>query len=91
MKRNSKEPSFNPDEPWVELPPLLKVSPGAAFELVDAMHKAGIPLRSPGAKSAGLFSGGKVNVTLSVPENFREEALSLIAQYIGDDYRSTPA
>jgi hypothetical protein len=84
MKGTSSDPSFETDETWVDLPPLLKVSPGAAFELVDAMHKAGIPLRSPGAKSAGLFSGGKVNVTISVPESFQEEALSLFRQHFGD-------
>lgn len=84
MKETSSNPSFETDEPWVELPPLLKASPGAAWKLVDAMHKAGIPLRSPGAKSAGLFSGGKVNVTLSVPESYRDEALSLIAQHFGN-------
>ncbi len=84
MKGTSSDPSFETEETWVDLPPLLKVSPGVAFELVDAMHKAGIPLHSPGAKSTGLFSGGKVNVTISVPESFQEEALSLFRQHFGD-------
>lgn len=84
MKGTSSGASFETDEPWVELPPLLKVSPGAAFELVDAMHKAGIPLRSPGTKSAGLFSGGKVNVTISVPASFRTEAMRLFKQYFSN-------
>lgn len=74
MKPSAPEPPFDPNEPWSELPPLKKVSPGAVFDMIEEMRQAGIPVRSPGARSAGLFSGGKVNVTLSVPDRLRAEA-----------------
>lgn len=50
---------------------------------VDVMRKAGIPVRGR-ARSAGLFSGGKVNVTLSVPDRLRTEAMSIISQHFGN-------
>ena len=72
------QPPFDPDEPWSELPPLKKVSPVAVFDLVEELRQAEIPFRSPGTRSAGLFSGGKVNVTLSVPDRLRGAAMSII-------------
>jgi hypothetical protein len=84
MEATTPEPPFDPDEPWSELPPLKKVSPAAVFELVDEMRKAGIPVRSPGARSAGLFSGGKVNVTLSVPDRLKAEAARILANRFGN-------
>lgn len=84
MKGTTPEPSFDPSEPWSELPPLKKVSPAVAFELVDELRKAGIPVRSSGARSAGLFSGGNVNVTLSVPERLRAESMRIVELYFGN-------
>jgi hypothetical protein len=83
MAATTPEPPFDPNEPWSKLPPLKKVSPAAVFELVEALRQAGIPVRSPGARSAGLFSGGKVNVTLSVPDRLRAEAARIVAQHFG--------
>jgi hypothetical protein len=83
MAATTPEPPFDPDEPWSELTPLKKVSPAAVFELVEVLRQAGIPVRSPGARSAGLFSGGKVNVTLSVPDRLRAEAARIVAQHFG--------
>lgn len=78
------EPPFDPNEPWSELPPLKKVSIAAVWELVDALREAGIPVRGPRPRSAGLFSGGKVNVTLRVPERLQAEAKVIIARHFPD-------
>ena len=84
MAASAPEPSVDPNEKWSELAPLKKVSPGAAFDLVEELRKAGIPVRSPGARSAGVFSGGKVNVTFSVPDRLQAEATRIIARYFPD-------
>jgi hypothetical protein len=84
MAATTPEPPVDPDEPWSKLNPLKKVSPAAVFELVEVLRQAGIPVRSPGARSAGLFSGGKVNVTLSVPERLSREAARIVAKQFGN-------
>jgi len=81
MAPTTPEPPFDPNEPWSQLPPLKKVSPAAVFDLVDVLRQAGIPVRSPGPRRAGLFSGGMVNVTLSVPDRLRSEAASIVASF----------
>ncbi|MBN2556474.1 MAG: hypothetical protein JXA97_11090 [Anaerolineales bacterium] len=83
MEPSTPEPAFDPEEPWTELPPLIKISPAMVFDLIEVLRQAGIPVRSPGARSAGLFSGGKVNVTLSVPERLKTEAARIVAEHNG--------
>lgn len=73
------EPAFDPDEPWTELPPLKKAPMAALWDLIEALREAGVPVRSPRVRRSGLFSGSKVNVTLSVPERCRSQAMLLIA------------
>ena len=80
MAATTPEPSFDPNESWSELPLLKKISPAAGFELVDVLRQAGIPVRGK-PRSAGLFSGGKVNVTLSVPTRLREDAIGIISKH----------
>ncbi len=80
MAATTPEPPFDPDEPWSELAPLNKVSPAAVFDLVDVLRQAGIPVRG-NPRSAGLFSGGKVNVTLTVPSRFTTEAARIVSNY----------
>lgn len=75
----TSQPPFDPAETWRELPTLRKVSPAAAFDLIDDLRSAGIPVTGPKHRRAGLFSGGKVNVTLSVPERWRLRAESIVA------------
>lgn len=81
----TKEPPFDPDEPWCSLPTIKKVAPIAGLELVEALRKAGVPVRSPGAKSSGLFSGGKVNITFYVPERLHAEAERTIESYFREN------
>ena len=85
MAPTTPEPSFDPDEPWSELPPLKKISPAAGFELVDVLRQAGIPVRGK-PRSAGLLSGGKVNVTLRVPTRLRTEAMRIILQHFDSSH-----
>ncbi len=80
MAPTTPEPVFDPDEPWSELEPLKKVSPAAVFDLVDRLRQAGVPVRGK-PRSAGLFSGGKVNVTLAVPERLRAEAARIVEYF----------
>jgi len=84
------EPPFDPDEPWCELPPLTKVPMSELWDLIEALRQAGVPVRSPGVRRSGLFSGGKVNVTLSVPERLRSRAIPVIVDRLPDQdgYRS---
>jgi hypothetical protein len=88
MPATTPEPPFDPDEPWSELTPLKKVSPAAVFELVEVLRQAGIPVRSPGARRSGLFSGGKVNVTLSVPDRLCSEAARVVSGFFGSEQGS---
>jgi hypothetical protein len=81
MAATTPEPPFDPNEKWSELPSLKKVSPAAVWDLVEVLRQAGIPVRSPGPRSAGLFSGGKVNVTLSVPDRLLAEAARIVATH----------
>ena len=74
------EPAFDPDETWSELAPLKKVPPVIVFDLVEMLRQAGIPVRGE-PRSAGLFSGGKVNVTLRVPERLQTEAARIVENY----------
>jgi len=82
MAPTTPEPAFDPHEPWAELEPLKKVSPAAVFDLVDVLRQAGIAVRGK-PRSAGLFSGGKVNVTLRVPERLRAEAARIVNGFFG--------
>jgi hypothetical protein len=84
MAATTPEPPFDPNETWSELPPLKKVSPAAVWDLVDVLRQAGIPVRSPGIRRSGLFSGGKISVTLSVPDRMRSEAMSIIARHFNN-------
>lgn len=81
----TKEPAFDPNEPWCQLPTIKKIAPIVGLELVEELRKAGVPVRSPGAKSAGIFSGGKVNVTFSVPERLRSVAEKTIDRYFNQN------
>jgi hypothetical protein len=81
MPGTTPQPDYDPDEPWSGLPPLRKVSPAAAFDLIEALRAAGIPVLGPKARRAGLFSGGKVDVTLSVPERLRSQATLIVASH----------
>jgi hypothetical protein len=75
----TQQPDFDPDELWCELPELKKVSPAAVMDLGEALRQAGIPVVSTKTRRAGLLSGAKANVTLSVPERLRSEAMALVA------------
>jgi len=75
------QPPFDPDEPWSELAPLKKVSMVGVFELVEVLRQAGVPVRSSGPRKSGLFSGGKVDVTISVPDRLRSEAARIVATH----------
>ena len=78
------EPAFDPNEPWSDLPPLRKVPMAVLWDLIEALRQAGVPVRSPGVRRSGLFSGGKVNVTLSVPERLRSQAMLAVASRFPD-------
>ena len=84
MPTTTPQPPYIKDEPWSELPPLKKISPGSISRLIDEMRKEGIPVRGSGLRRAGIFSGGRVNVTLSVPDRLRAEALRIQAQFFPD-------
>ena len=79
MKPETTEPIVDPDEPWSELPPLTKISPGVGFDLVVTLRKAGLAVRGD-SKSAGFFSK-KVNLTLKVPTRMRAEAEKIVKEY----------
>ena len=81
MAPTTPEPPFDPNESWSELNPLKKVSPAAVWDLVEVLRQDGIPVRSPKVRSAGLFSGGKVNVTLWVPDRLRSEAVRIVGKH----------
>ena len=51
------------------------------FRDPDGAPAAGIPVLGPKARRAGLFSGGKVDVTLSVPERLRPQATLIVASH----------
>ena len=78
------QPDFDENEPWTELPALKKVSSVAVFELVEALREAGVPVIGPKAHRAGLLSGGKVTVSLSVPERLRSQATLIVASHFPD-------
>lgn len=78
------QPAFDPNEPWTELPELKKVSPGAAFDVVNELRKAGVPVLGSKPRRAGLLAGGKVNVTLSVPDRLRSQATLIVATHFPD-------
>jgi len=84
MPATTPQPSSDPNEPWSELPALKRVSPAAVFELVEALRQAGVPVLGPKARRAGLLSGGKVNVTLSVPDSMRSQATLIVASHFPD-------
>lgn len=83
MPGTTPQPVSDPDEPWCELPPIRKVSPAAAFEVIEELRAAGVPVLGPKPRRSGLFSGGKVDVTLSVPERWRLRAESIVAARFG--------
>jgi hypothetical protein len=83
MPATTPQPAADPNEPWCELTPIRKVSPAAAFELIEELRAAGIPVLGPKPRRSGLFSGGKVDVTLSVPERWRLRAESIVAARFG--------
>jgi hypothetical protein len=51
--------------------------------LVEALREASVPVRSTGPRRSGLFSGGMLNVTLSVPDRLRAEANEIVASHFG--------
>lgn len=79
MGHSTPQPASDPAESWCELPRLEKVSLAAVFDLLEELRKADIPVRGDRARRSGLFSGGKVDVTLEVPEQWRFRAESIIA------------
>ncbi len=83
MAPTTPEPPFDPNETWSELSSLKKVSPVAVWDLVEVLRQAGIPVRSPKVRLAGLFSGGKVNVTLWVPNRLSSEAARIVTKHFG--------
>jgi hypothetical protein len=80
MAPTTPEPPFDPNERWAELAPLKKIAPAAVWDLVEELRQAGVPVRGK-PRSAGLFSGGKVNVTLRVPERLRAEAARIVENF----------
>jgi hypothetical protein len=82
IESTTPEPPFDPNEPWSDLPPLKKVPPAVVFNLMEVMRQAGIPLKGE-PRSAGLFSGGKVNVTLRVPTRLIAEAERIFSSHFG--------
>ncbi|MHB1342093.1 MAG: hypothetical protein ACYC77_09775 [Coriobacteriia bacterium] len=80
---STPQPPFDPTEPWSDLPELRKVTIAAVAGLVEALREAGVPVRSTGPRRSGLFSGGMVNVTLSVPERLLGQASGIIARHLG--------
>lgn len=76
------QPSYDPDEPWVDLAPLLRVSPGAAFDVIQDLRSAGVPVLGRKPRRSGLFSRS-VDVTLSVPARLVAEAEAVINRSLG--------
>lgn len=76
---STPQPQFDPGEPWSELPELKKVSPAAASGTVEALRQAGVPVLGSKMRRSGLLSGGKVDVTLSVPDRLRSQAILIVA------------
>ena len=80
---STPQPPFDPAETWSDLPELRKVTVAAVSGLVEALRDAGVPVRSTGPRRSGLFSGGMVNVTLSVPDRLLSEANRILARTLG--------
>lgn len=80
---STPQPPFDPTEPWSDLAELKKVTVAAVSGLVEALREAGVPVRSVGLRRSGLFSGGTVNVTLSVPDRLLPEANGIVARHFG--------
>ena len=80
---STPQPPFDPAEPWSDLPELRKVTIAAVYGLVEALREAGVPVRSTGPRRSGLFSGGMINVTLSVPERLLGQASGIVARHFG--------
>jgi hypothetical protein len=80
---SAPQPPFDPAEPWSDLPELRKVTVEAVSGLVEALREASVPVRSTGPRRSGLFSGGMLNVTLSVPDRLRAEAKGIVASHFG--------
>lgn len=84
MSGTTPNPSFDPDEPWSELPTLKKISPAAGFDLIEALRQADIPVHGS-TRSAGIFSGGKVHLTISVPTRLRDEAVKIVSNHFSSN------
>jgi hypothetical protein len=77
------QPPFDPDEPWIQLPPLTRVPAGAVFDLVQELRAAGVPVTGSPPRRSGLFSRGAVDVTLSVPTRLRDQAETIVRRTLG--------
>jgi len=77
-----EQPSFDPAEPWSDLPLPEGTAIGSVLELADKLRESGVAVRSTEVRRTGIFARGKANVTLSVPSRLLENARGLVARHL---------
>jgi len=77
------QPATDPNEPWVELEPLTKVTIMQMWDLIEALRSSGVAVLGSKAKRSGLFSGKRIDVQLRVPQRMEQDARMIVVRELG--------
>ena len=77
------QPETDPNEPWVELEPLTKVSIVQVWNLIEALRSGGVAVVGSKPKRSGLFSGKMIDVQLRVPQRMEQDARMILTEQLG--------
>ncbi len=77
------QPPTDPEEPWVELESLKRVSIIEVWDLIEALRAGGVPVLGSKPRRSGLFSGKMIDVQLRVPERLIQEARLIVVERLG--------
>lgn len=77
------QPATDPNEPWVELEPLKKVSIAQMWGLIEALRSGGVAVLGSKPKRSSLLSGKLIDVQLRVPERMEQDARMIMAREVG--------
>jgi len=77
------QPSYDPNEAWVEMEPLKKVSLAQAWSLIEALRAGGVPVLGSKPRRSGLFSRKLVDLRLSVPARLLQDAKLIVFEQLG--------
>lgn len=83
VSATTPQPATDPNEPWVELEPLTKVTIGQMWGLIEALRSGGVAVLGSKPKRSSLFSGKLIDVELRVPQRMEQDARMIVARELG--------